>query len=160
MVKDEKAESLEKACLYHRVASRWLIVLNQCTNQSDKLWVSRRRSLCLRKARQKRKKIVVSTQSVLFKKNKHIPVIYYTATIQRRETYLPQYHLIATISFQSLNYCGFNFTPHPGNCGWDFLTIQVDLMMTQADWIILISTVVIIIFGIILYTVICHIFKR
>ncbi|HHR9460260.1 TPA: PerC family transcriptional regulator [Salmonella enterica subsp. enterica serovar Oranienburg] len=58
MVKDEKAESLEKACLYHRVASRWLIVLNQCTNQSDKLWVSRRRSLCLRKARQKRKKLL------------------------------------------------------------------------------------------------------
>ncbi|EEO4123689.1 PerC family transcriptional regulator, partial [Salmonella enterica] len=52
MVKDEKAESLEKASLYHSAASRWLIVLNQCTNQSERIWVSRRRSLCLIKARQ------------------------------------------------------------------------------------------------------------
>ncbi|HAK1936996.1 TPA: PerC family transcriptional regulator [Salmonella enterica] len=56
MVKDEKAESLEKASLYYSAASRWLIVLNQCTNQSERILVSRRRSLCLVKARQKRKK--------------------------------------------------------------------------------------------------------
>ncbi|EAT0343436.1 hypothetical protein C4V70_004825 [Salmonella enterica subsp. enterica serovar Oslo] len=54
----------------------------------------------------------------------------------------------------------FSVVVTPGNHRRDFLTILVDLMMTQADWIILIGTVVIIIFGIILYTVICHICKR
>ncbi|ECD0769307.1 PerC family transcriptional regulator [Salmonella enterica subsp. enterica] len=59
MVRDEKAESLEKACLYHGAALRWLIVLNQCTNQSERIWVSRRRSLCLEKAKRRRDKWIL-----------------------------------------------------------------------------------------------------
>ncbi|EHI5881727.1 PerC family transcriptional regulator [Salmonella enterica] len=59
LVRDEKAESLEKACLYHGAALRWLIVLNQCTNQSERIWVSRRRSLCLEKAKRRREKWIL-----------------------------------------------------------------------------------------------------
>ncbi|AXD45360.1 PerC family transcriptional regulator [Salmonella enterica] len=76
MVKDEKAESLEKASLYHSAASRWLIVLNQCTNQSERIWVSRRRSLCLIKARQKRKKWL-SVLRRFYLKNKPLLVTHY-----------------------------------------------------------------------------------
>ncbi|ECC1695546.1 hypothetical protein DPB93_25855 [Salmonella enterica subsp. salamae] len=37
MVRDEKAESLEKVCLYHLAALRWFVVLNECTKQSEKI---------------------------------------------------------------------------------------------------------------------------
>lgn len=56
MVKDEKAEFLEKACLYHGAASRWLVVLNHCTSQSEKIWISERLNICLEKAKRRRQK--------------------------------------------------------------------------------------------------------
>ncbi|EBM3802924.1 PerC family transcriptional regulator [Salmonella enterica] len=59
MVRDEKVESLEKACLYHGAALRWLVVLNQCTNQSERIWVLRHRSLCLERAKRRRAKWIL-----------------------------------------------------------------------------------------------------
>ncbi|EAM8769452.1 TPA: PerC family transcriptional regulator [Salmonella enterica subsp. indica] len=56
MVKDDKAESLESSGLYHAAASRWLVVLNRCTSQSERTWVSQRRKICIEKATRRRQK--------------------------------------------------------------------------------------------------------
>lgn len=56
MIRDEKAEYLENAGHYHGAASRWLVVLNQCTNDIERKWVSHRRYICLKKAKYRRDK--------------------------------------------------------------------------------------------------------
>lgn len=56
MIQDEKAESLEKMGCYHGAASRWLVVLSLCTNDSERKWVSQRRYICLEKAKCRREK--------------------------------------------------------------------------------------------------------
>lgn len=59
MIQDEKAESLESIGCYHAAASRWLVVLNQCTNDSERKLVSRRRYMCLEKAKLRREKWLI-----------------------------------------------------------------------------------------------------
>ncbi|HCM1954394.1 TPA: PerC family transcriptional regulator [Salmonella enterica subsp. salamae serovar 9,46:z4,z24:z39:z42] len=56
MVKDNKAEALESAGLYHGAASRWLVLLNHCTSQSERIWISKRLDICLEKAKRRRQK--------------------------------------------------------------------------------------------------------
>ncbi|ATI83540.1 hypothetical protein CGA24_00010 (plasmid) [Salmonella enterica subsp. enterica] len=56
MIKDEKAEYLENAGLYKKAALRWLIVLKQCTNDTERKWVSQRRYMCIEKSKRRREK--------------------------------------------------------------------------------------------------------
>lgn len=52
MIKDEKAEVLERAGFYRRAAERWLEVFIKC-NTEEQLWIIRRRNKCLAQARRK-----------------------------------------------------------------------------------------------------------
>lgn len=46
-VVDKVAEELESAGLYRRAATRWLQVFFECSEDSERAWVSRHRLYCL-----------------------------------------------------------------------------------------------------------------
>ncbi|GBU14387.1 transcriptional regulator PchE [Enterobacterales bacterium] len=50
MIKDDKAEALEKAGLYRRAASRWLEVFDLRQMETEREWLTRRRNECIRNA--------------------------------------------------------------------------------------------------------------
>uniref|UniRef100_UPI003A8F3A1C PerC family transcriptional regulator n=1 Tax=Salmonella enterica TaxID=28901 RepID=UPI003A8F3A1C len=50
MIYDEKAEKLEQAGLYRRVAARWLTVLDRCRDAYSREWIARRHLWCLEQA--------------------------------------------------------------------------------------------------------------
>lgn len=50
-VSDSKAETLEAKGLYRRAASRWLEVMELCTDEKDREWVALRRVRCVEQAK-------------------------------------------------------------------------------------------------------------
>jgi hypothetical protein len=51
MVKDGIAESLEARGLYRRAASRWIEVMQLCTDDADREWIRQHRNTCLKKVK-------------------------------------------------------------------------------------------------------------
>ncbi|KLF28695.1 hypothetical protein YA29_16340 [Klebsiella aerogenes] len=49
LVKNKKAEELEKKGLWRRAATHWLTTMQQCHTSEEQDWVRRRRNYCLSK---------------------------------------------------------------------------------------------------------------
>ncbi|EHL2773785.1 PerC family transcriptional regulator [Salmonella enterica subsp. enterica serovar Hvittingfoss] len=50
--RDIIAENLENRGLYRRAATRWLEVMDECKDSTERLWVAQRRNQCFMKSRQ------------------------------------------------------------------------------------------------------------
>lgn len=50
-IRDIIAENLENRGFYRRAATRWLEVMDECKDATERLWVAKRRNDCLMKAR-------------------------------------------------------------------------------------------------------------
>ncbi|EBI1835243.1 PerC family transcriptional regulator [Salmonella enterica] len=50
--RDIIAENLESRGLYRRAATRWLEVMDECKDSTERLWVAQRRNQCFMKSKQ------------------------------------------------------------------------------------------------------------
>lgn len=55
MVTDSIAEKLEENEFWHRAATRWLAVFQNCQDEQCRIWIAIRRTFCMKKARGRRR---------------------------------------------------------------------------------------------------------